>query len=117
MRTLLLIIFLSISGVLFAQDRYIEIPEADAPALKQYKINWHTGIDPVQIKDGTWVLNIEAVNLLPEKLVITDIAEKVITADLRVYLISIPTKVLTTVDFKEADEIEIKDPIDIKIVK
>jgi len=40
-----------------AQDRYCIIPEAKAKEWKQYKICWHYGIDPVQIKSGEWVLD------------------------------------------------------------
>jgi len=103
MKTLLLIICLSISGVLLGQDKYIEIPAKDAPALKQYKINWHTGIDPVQIKDGTWVLPIKVIDMIPSDIKILDVAEKEITPDLREYLISKPTKILLTTDFKEPE--------------
>jgi len=112
MRTLFILI-LSLPLSLFAQDRYIEIPAEDAPALKQYKINWHTGIDPVQIKDGTWVLPIEVLPLIPGNIKILDVAEKEITPDLREYLISKPTKVLLITDFKET-EIE---PVEILKIK
>ena len=108
MKTIILILLLSIPVSLMAQEKYIIIPEKDAPALKQYKINWHTGIDPVQIKDGTWVLPIKVIDMIPSNIKIIDVAEKEITTDLREYLISKPKKVLTIIDFKEP-EIEPKE--------
>ena len=102
MRTILAILILSFSLSLTGQE-FIEIPSKDAPALKQYKINWHTGIDPVQIKDGSWVLNIEVIDLMPSNIKIVDVNEKQITSDLREYLISKPKSILLETDFKEAD--------------
>ena len=117
MRTLFVILFLSLCGVLSAQDRYIEIPEADAPALKQYKINWHTGIDPVQIKDGTWVLPEKVLPLIPEKISITA-DEKEVVSDLKVLLTASKIVTLTTIDFKEPEPIEpIVEPIIKEIIK
>ena len=103
MRTLFVILCLSISGLLLGQDRYIEISEKDAPALKQYKINWHTGIDPVQIKDGSWVLNESAAYLIPAKLAVKDLLDEkiLIASDLREYLVSRKVVTLFKTDFIE----------------
>jgi len=103
MRTLILILLLSIPAGLFAQDRYITILAKDAPALKQYKINWHTGIDPIQIKDGSWVLPEKVIPLIPFGIKILDATEKIVTTDLREYLISKPVTVLLNTAFKEAE--------------
>ena len=103
MRTLILILLLSIPAGLFAQDRYITILAKDAPALKQYKINWHTGIDPIQIKDGSWVLPEKVIPLIPSGIKILDAAEKIVVNDLREYLISKPVTVLLNTSFKEAE--------------
>jgi len=112
MRTLILILILSLPLSLIGQE-YITIPTEDAPALKQYKINWHTGIDPVQIKDGTWVLNIEVIDLIPNSIKIVDAMEKQITADLREYLISKPKRILRETDFKVSE----MEPVDVKIIR
>ena len=106
MRTLILILLLSIPAGLFAQDRYITIPEKDAPALKQYKINWHTGIDPVKIKDGTWVLPEKVIPLIPSGIKILDAKKKIIATDLKEYLINKPVTILTKTAFKEPELIE-----------
>ena len=116
MKTIWLILILSFSLSLEAQE-FITIPDKDAPALKQYKINWHTGIDPVQIKDGSWILPIEVIDLVPSNIKVVDIAEKQITSDLREYLISKPVTVLLKTDFKEAEIIEIKEPIIKEIIR
>ena len=114
MKTLFAILFLSISGVLCAQDRYIEIPEKDVPALKQYKINWHTGIYPVQIKDGTWVLPEKVIDLIPENIKIS-VDEKEVAPDLKVFLTVAKVVTLTAIDFKEPEPIEIIEaPVIIK---
>ena len=112
MRTLILILILSLPLSLIGQE-YITIPTEDAPALKQYKINWHTGIDPVQIKDGTWVLPIEVLPLIPSNIKISDAMEKQITADLREYLISKPKRILRETDFKVSE----MEPVDVKIIR
>ena len=106
MKKLITILLILAPLSLFAQDRYIEIPEADAQALKQYKINWHTGIDPVQIKDGTWVLPEKAIHLTPENIKIS-VDEKEVVPDLKVFLTVAKVVTLTAIDFKEAEPIEI----------
>jgi len=99
----LLILFILIPAGLFAQDRYIEIFTKDSTALKQYKINWHTGIDPVKIKDGTWVLPEKVIPLIPSGIKVLDATEKIVINDLREYLISKPVTVLLNTSFKEAE--------------
>ena len=89
---------------------YIIISEKDAIALKQFKVNWHSGIDPVQLKSLEWVLNLEAIDLIPKKIALSSL-EKVVTTDLKTYLTdSVKREVLLT-DFK-VEPIEIK-PIEI----
>ena len=100
----LLILFILIPAGLFAQDRYITILEKDAPALKQYKINWHTGIDPVQIKDGSWVLPEIVLPLIPEKIRIT-VDEKEVIVDLKIYLVTATVVTLIKLDFKNPEPI------------
>jgi len=118
MRKFITIILLLMPLSLFAQDRYVVISEKDAPALKQYKINWHTGIDPVKIKTGEWVLPEKVIALIPSSIKIAnplDAKIPVIT-DLREYLISRTVVTLVKTDFIQAEIIEpiIKEPIIIK---
>ncbi|KKL79142.1 hypothetical protein LCGC14_2017790 [marine sediment metagenome] len=101
MKKYLFILILSISLPSVAQE-YITIPDKDAAALKQYKVNWHTGIDPVQIKDSSWVLPIEVIDLIPSDIRILDANEKIVANDLREYLISKPKRTLTKAAFIEA---------------
>lgn len=109
MKTWITILIFVLPFSLFAQDRFIEIPEKDAPALKQYKINWHTGIDPVKTKAGTWVLPEKVIDLIPKNILISDATEKVVTTDLREYLISRPKVILQTKDFS-IPKIETAEP-------
>ena len=111
----LLILFILIPAGLFAQDRYITILAKDASALKQYKINWHTGIDPVQIKDGSWVLPEKVIPLVPSGIKILDATEKTAITDLREYLISKSVTVLLNIAFKEAEIIV--EPKVIELIK
>ena len=113
----LLILFILIPAGLFAQDRYIEIFAKDAPALKQYKINWHTGIDPVKIKDGTWVLPEKVIPLIPSGIRVADPADEkiLVTNDLREYLIERKVVTLTKEDFIESQIAE--EPKVIEFVK
>lgn len=57
---------LSLPFSLLAQDRYIIIPEAKAQELKQYKVTWHWGVDPVQIKSGEWIISEHCYKLIKE---------------------------------------------------
>jgi len=104
MKRLILLILILLPAGLFAQDRYITILEKDAPALKQYKINWHTGIDPVQIKDGSWVLPEIVLPLIPEKIRIT-VDEKEVIVDLKIYLVTATVVTLIKLDFKNPEPI------------
>ena len=115
MKKLLLLLLVLIPFGLFAQDRYITILAKDAPALKQYKINWHTGIDPIQIKDGSWILPEKVIPLIPSGIKILDATEKIVTNDLREYLISKPVTVLLNIAFKEAEIIV--EPKVIELIK
>ena len=115
MKTIWLLLILSFSLSLSAQE-FITIPDKDVPALKQYKINWHTGIDPVQIKDGSWVLNIEVIDLIPSNIRIEEDL-KVVAYDLREYLISKPKTILLKTDFKEAELEIVKEPIVKEIIR
>ena len=114
----LLILFILIPAGLFAQDRYIEIFTKDSTALKQYKINWHTGIDPVKTKAGTWVLPEKVIPLIPSGIRVADPAdEKILVAsDLREYLVSRKVVTLLKTDFIEPKLIE-AEPIVKEIIK
>ena len=78
MRKLIFILLLILPLNLLAQNRYIIIPEAIE--LKQYKITWHWGVDPVQIKSGEWIISEYCYKLIKElfidKITTLEIAQK-----------------------------------------
>lgn len=115
MKTLVLILLLSIPSILFSQDGYIEIPAKDSLTLKQYKIYWHTGIDPVKTKDGRWVLPERCAYIVPPEIKV-EFSEKEEPADLRIYLLSKDVIMLKAEDFIEPEEIVIKE-VDVKLIK
>jgi len=57
MKKILFILILVTGWQLSSAQRYYVISEVQAKEWKQYKICWHYGIDPVQIKSGEWVLD------------------------------------------------------------
>ncbi len=56
MRKLILIFLLSLPFSLMAQNYYV-ISDTTAKNLKQYKITWFYGVDPVQLESGEWVIS------------------------------------------------------------
>ncbi len=104
MKTVLFIAILSLSTGLFAQ-RFIIIPESTAKELKQFKVTWYWGIDPVQIKSGEWILSEESYKIaeqfIDKPLVI---AEK--AAYFRQTVDEYPIRVLRKEDFKEPELFE-----------
>lgn len=56
MRKLIFIFLLSLPFSLMAQNYYV-LHDTTAAKLKQYKITWFYGVDPVQLKSGEWVIS------------------------------------------------------------
>jgi len=105
-RNICIIMILAACAGLSAQERYITIPDKDTMALKQYQVNWHTGIRPVKTKDGKWVLPERIIDLIPQDITVTYPDEKIMANDLRImandlreYLISRPVQILEKTDF------------------
>lgn len=48
-------------------DKYIIIPTGEELPFQKVILDWHTGIDAIEIKDGTFVIDEKVYNLLKEK--------------------------------------------------
>jgi hypothetical protein len=57
MKKIMLILITIFVWQLSSAQRYYVISEAQAKEWKQYRITWFFGIDPVQLKDGSWVIS------------------------------------------------------------
>jgi hypothetical protein len=64
MKKILFIIILNTGLLVYAQDRYVILDKKQADTLKQYQVTHWWGIDPVELKDGTFVLNEKAIKEL-----------------------------------------------------
>jgi len=49
---------------MFTKMRYLVIPGIEAINFKQVRLVWWWGIDPVEIADGTFILNEDCYNLI-----------------------------------------------------
>ncbi len=68
MRKLIIIFLLSLPFSLVAQNYYV-LHDTTAANLKQYKITWFYGIDPVQLKSGEWVISEQSYKDIREKFI------------------------------------------------
>ncbi len=101
MKKYLFILILSLPFSLMAQNYYV-ISDTTATNLKQYKITWFYGVDPVQLKSGEWILSEECYKIAEQfidKPIV--IAEK--AAYFRQTVNEYPIRVLRKEDFKEPE--------------
>ena len=89
----------------------IIIPKEQAKNYKQIRLNWHTGIDAVELEDGTFFISKFCYDLLPLDFKIS-IDEKEV--DLKTTLSKLSIKTLEDTDYKVVAELEIEE---IKIIK
>ncbi len=68
MRKLIIIFLLSLPFSLMAQNYYV-LHDTTAANLKQYKITWFYGVDPVQLKSGEWVISEQSYKDIREKFI------------------------------------------------
>ena len=68
MKKYLFILILSLPFSLMAQNYYV-ISDTTAANLKQYKITWFYGVDPVQLESGEWVISEQSYKDIKEKFV------------------------------------------------
>ena len=68
MRKLIFIILLILPFSLMAQNYYV-ISDTTAANLKQYKITWFYGVDPVQLESGEWVILEQSYKDIREKFI------------------------------------------------
>lgn len=101
MKKILFIILILLPIELFSQQNYCIIFSKDSTILKQYKINWHRGIDPVKTVSGDWVIPEKVIQNIPSNIKIFDplIDDKEVISDLREYLISRSKILLDESDF------------------
>lgn len=82
-------------------SKYYIIPRGSEKPYQKLILSWHTGIDATEVKDGNFVLNEEAVELLdnyPEKTVTVNKTEVIARDILKTY----PITDIRDVIFKEA---------------
>ncbi len=68
MRKLIIIFLFSLPFSLVTQNYYV-ISDTTATNLKQYKITWFYGVDPVQLKSGEWVISEQSYKDIREKFI------------------------------------------------
>lgn len=84
-------------------SRYYILPKGDELPYHQLKITWFSGLDPVEIASGDFILNEEAVKLLdsyPSKTVTVDEKEVNAKTELQKY----PVKEAKDIIFKIYEE-------------
>ena len=88
-------------------ERFCIIPEAKAKQWKQYKICWHYGIDPVQIKSGEWVLDENCYYDMTNRFCENNLAaedSKIRADSVRTELEKYPARVITKDEWKISEE-------------
>ena len=68
MKKYLFILILSLPFSLLAQNYYV-LHDTTAANLKQYKITWFYGVDPVQLKSGEWIISEQSYKDIREKFI------------------------------------------------
>ena len=80
--------------------RSIIIPKQQAYKFRKIKLNWHTGIDAVELEDGTWFIAEEDYKKLPSELT-KSVGEK--SYNIKSELKKLPVRELKSTDFKKID--------------
>ncbi len=78
----------------------IIIPKEQAPKYRRILLNWHIGIDPIELEDGTFFISKKCYNMIPEGF---DISEDEIKLDLREELSKFAVRKILPAEFKLAD--------------
>ena len=115
----ILLVFLPLS---ITAQKMVIIPDGQQGKFQEALINWHSGVDCVQIKSGEWVIAESDYKRLPVNLTVTktevkDLKPVEVTYNIKTELSKLPVRTLTEIDFKEAELIEAEPIIEPKLIK
>jgi hypothetical protein len=108
MKRLIIILILLSAGLLSQAQDHIIIP-AGQDTLYRIKVFWYYGVDPIQIKDGSYIIPVEVLRDLQDWAVDGNVVRQKGTAkSMPAELAKLPIKDIRLIELKPEAEIEIK---------
>jgi hypothetical protein len=108
MKKLIIILILIFAGLLSQAQDHIIIP-AGQDTLYRIKIFWYYGVDPIQVKDGSYIIPIEVLRDLQDWAAEGNVVrQKGTVKSMPIELAKLPVKDIKEIELKPEAEIEIK---------